>query len=116
MAGREGGAIVIAVLVESPYAGDVERNLRYLRAALRDCLKRGEAPFASHAIYTQIGVLDDNHPAERAMGIEAGLLIGSRMDLTAVYEDLGISSGMALGIERAQQQGRAIVYRKLGGW
>src|SRR5690606_25512925 len=25
------------VIVESPYAGDVERNLAYLRAAMRDC-------------------------------------------------------------------------------
>lgn len=39
------------VVVESPYAGDVERNLRYLRAAMADCLARGEAPFASHGLY-----------------------------------------------------------------
>ena len=37
------------VVVESPYAGDVEANLAYLRRAMRDCLLRGEAPFASHA-------------------------------------------------------------------
>lgn len=48
------------VIVESPYAGDIERNMRYLRACLADCLRRGEAPFASHAIYTQPGVLDDS--------------------------------------------------------
>ena len=36
------------VVVESPYAGDVETNVRYARAAIRDCLMRGEAPFASH--------------------------------------------------------------------
>lgn len=50
---------MILVIIESPYAGDVDRNLEYLRAAMRDCLKRGEAPFASHALYTQPGVLDD---------------------------------------------------------
>lgn len=64
------------VVVESPYAGDVERNLRYLRAALRDCLLRGEAPYASHAIYTQPGVLDDDIPSERTRGIHAGLAWG----------------------------------------
>ena len=26
------------VIVESPYAGDVELNIRYARACLRDCL------------------------------------------------------------------------------
>ena len=36
------------VIVESPFAGDTERNIRYARACLADCLRRGEAPFASH--------------------------------------------------------------------
>jgi hypothetical protein len=106
---------MIAVLVESPFAGDVERNTRYLRACLRDCLTRGEAPFASHAIYTLPGVLDDNTPAERQLGIEAGLLIGARMDKTVVYTDLGISDGMKHGITRAGVDGRPIEYRTLGG-
>lgn len=44
------------VIIESPFAGDVVRNLRYLRACMRDCLRRGEAPYASHALYTQPGV------------------------------------------------------------
>ena len=47
------------VILESPYAGDVETNLRNARAAMRDCLLRGEAPYASHLLYTQPGVLDD---------------------------------------------------------
>ena len=34
------------VLVESPYAGDVDRNKAYARAAMHDCIRRGEAPFA----------------------------------------------------------------------
>jgi hypothetical protein len=34
---------------------------------------RGEAPIASHLLYTQPGVLNDGVPAERAHGIEAGL-------------------------------------------
>ena len=38
------------VIVESPYAGDIETNVAYARAALRDCLSRGEAPIASHLL------------------------------------------------------------------
>src|SRR5690606_21487830 len=38
------------VIVESPYAGDVETHVAYARAALRDCLSRGEAPIASHLL------------------------------------------------------------------
>jgi hypothetical protein len=60
------------VIIESPYAGDVDANLIYARECLRDSLKRGEAPLASHALYTQEGVLNDDDPDERKLGIEAG--------------------------------------------
>lgn len=103
------------VIIESPYAGNVERNLRYLRAAMRDCLRRGEAPFASHGLYTQPGVLDDLVPDERKLGIAAGFEWREVAEATVVYEDLGISRGMLLGIEHAFLAGRAVVYRKLGG-
>ncbi len=103
------------VAIESPYAGDVERNLRYLRACMADCLRRGEAPFASHGLYTQPGVLDDTKPEERSLGMWAGFYWAERADATVVYEDLGISRGMAAGIERAEAQGRAIERRRLGG-
>lgn len=103
-----------AVIVESPYAGDVEGNLRYLRACLRDCLLRGEAPFASHALYTQPGVLDDEVPAERELGIRAGFFWRELAEKTVVYTDRGTTKGMTMGIEHAQQAGRPIEYRELG--
>jgi hypothetical protein len=106
---------MIRVLVESPFAGDTETNLKYLRACMRDCLLRGEAAFASHALYTQPGVLDDTIPEERTLGIEAGLCWGEKADKTVVYTDLGFSKGMEYGIERAKSLNRPIEYRKLGG-
>ncbi len=107
---------LVLVVIESPFAGDVERNVRYARAAMRDCLLRGEAPFASHLIYTQPGVLDDLVPDERRLGIEAGLVWGAKAALTAVYTDLGISAGMELGIARAHVMGRPVEMRTLKGW
>jgi hypothetical protein len=101
------------VVIESPFAGDVERNLSYVRAAMADCLARGEAPFASHAIYTQPGVLDDGNSQERTLGIEAGLEWARRADATVVYTDLGLTAGMQLGIENAQTAGRPVEYRSL---
>ena len=89
------------VIIESPYAGDVEKNLRYLRAAMADSLSRGEAPFASHGLYTQPGVLDDTNPAERVLGIEAGFAWREVANATIVYADLGISPGMQSGIDAA---------------
>jgi hypothetical protein len=54
------------VILESPFAGDVERNTLYARHALKDSLMRGEAPIASHLLYPQ--VLDDLIPSERQLG------------------------------------------------
>ena len=101
------------VILESPYAGDIERNVNYARLALRDCLQRGEAPIASHLLYTQPGVLRDNVPEEREWGINAGLAWGAMADATVVYTDYGISKGMEYGIKRAEAEGRPVEYRKL---
>lgn len=99
------------VLLESPFAGDVDRNREYAMRSMRDSLMRGEAPFASHLLYTQM--LDDTIPAERRMGIEAGLEIGKYAVATVVYTDLGISSGMQYGIENAERLNRPIEYRSI---
>jgi len=103
------------VIVESPYAGNVDRNLRYLRAAMRDCILRGETPYASHALLTQEGVLLDEVPEERARGIEAGFAWRAVAHKTVVYTDLGYSRGMLAGIAHAESIGHAIEERQLGG-
>lgn len=102
------------VIVESPYAGDIVSNLDYARRAVRDCLARGEAPIASHLLYTQPSVLDDAIPAERALGVEAGLCWGAFAEATVVYADRGISSGMQFGIDRAAHEGRPVEFRLIG--
>lgn len=108
------------VIVESPYAGDVAFNTEYARACMADCLRRGEAPYASHLLYTQPGVLDDDKPDERRLGIEAGLAWGEAAELVAAYTDLGISAGMRLGMERHRERGVPVEERSLAatwsGW
>lgn len=104
------------VIVESPFAGDVETNVRYARAAIRDCLLRGEAPYASHLLYTQEGVLDDDIPSEREHGIQAGFAWRQASEKTVVYNDLGISRGMQYGIDHALAAGHPIEYRSLPGF
>ena len=103
------------VLVESPYAGEVEENEAYARAAMRDCLQRGEAPLASHLLYTQPGVLDDRIAHDRELGIRAGLLWGEKADKTVVYVDRGMSQGMERGIESALKSGRPVEFRRMLG-
>ncbi len=109
------------VLVESPFAGwgqtEIERkaceqaNIEYARKCLAHCLVRGEAPYASHLLYTQEGVLDDNIPQERKMGIEAGLQWGSMAKKTVVYIDRGFTKGMAKGLRRAFADNRPFELR-----
>ena len=102
------------VIVESPYAGDVGRNIRYARAAVRDCLLRGEAPYASHLLYTQPGVLRDEDAGERERGILAGFAFHGAGAAHVVYTDLGISGGMQRAIDAAHAAGRPVEVRALG--
>lgn len=101
------------VIIESPLRGDYELNRRYARACMRDSLKRGEAPFASHLLYDQPGILDDTNIDERILGITAGLAWGGRADLVAVYIDLGYTDGMSFGVNRHKSNGTPLVYRNL---
>lgn len=111
---------MIPVIIESRYAGrthiEIETNLEYARRCMVDCFERGEAPFASHLLYTQDGVLDDNDPSQRARGIEAGLIWGQYALKTVVYTDLGVSQGMQQGILHAQKFGRPVEFRVLPDW
>ena len=102
------------VIIESPYAGDVEANVEYARACIRDSLSWGEAPIASHLLYTQPGILRDEFPKERQWGIDAGLAWGAVAEATVVFIDRGISKGMQYGIDAAKKAGRPIEYRRLG--
>jgi len=95
---------------------ELECNEAYARAAMRDCLLRGEAPYASHLLYTQPGVLDDTVPEQRALGIRAGFEWRRVAEATVVYIDLGISAAMQQGIFDATALGRQIEYRTLDGW
>jgi len=104
---------MMLVVIESPYAGDVVLNKEYCRMCMCDSLARGEAPIASHLLYTQSGVLDDTIETERQQGIDAGLAWGAKADIVAVYTDLGFSPGMNQGIKAAKSNGITIVHRKI---
>lgn len=99
------------VIIESPYAGDVATNVAYARACVRDCLLRGESPIASHLLYTQSGILNDDIFEEREMGINAGLAWQDVANAVVVYTDLGISAGMVKGIDMAGIKGIPVEYR-----
>lgn len=108
----------VPVILETPYAsnviGGVAVNARYARACMLDCLRRGEAPFASHLLYTQ--VLVDALPDHRELGIAAGLAWKPLAVKTVVYTDRGISPGMQRGIAAAASINQPVEHRTLDGW
>jgi len=101
------------VIIESPYAGKVERNIKYARECLKNSLMRGEAPIASHLLYTQIGVLDDEIEEERKLGIDAGLAWKEVADAHVFYIDFGMSEGMIYARKYARSQNIDIEYRRI---
>jgi hypothetical protein len=104
------------VVIESRFAGrDSDEDLyyeRYTEAAIHHSILSGEAPFGSHAFYTNY--LNDDDPFSRALGIKLGQVLMARASFVAVYCDLGISPGMKEGIKCAQRLGLVIQKRKLG--
>lgn len=105
------------VILESPYSAadpaERRRNDTYALRALQHSLSQGEAPLASHLLYTW--VLDDDDPASRRLGIAAGHAWTIAADAVVVYTDLGVSSGMLQGINEAMRHRVPVEYRMLGG-
>ena len=101
------------VILESPYAGNIERNIEYARKCLRDSLGRNEAPIASHLLYTQDGVLNDDIEEERMWGINAGLAWKEVADLHVFYIDFGMSGGMKYALEYASKNNINVEFRTI---
>lgn len=86
----------------------LRQNIIYARLAVLNSLLRGEAPLASHLLYTQVW---SEKPELRENGIKAGIEMHYRCDLVALYTDLGVSSGMEsaekhaglINVERGQR-------------
>ncbi len=102
------------VVLESPFAGDLDRNRRYTEACLRDTLERGETAYASHRVFP--GALDDGKPHERKLGIDAGLAMSNHLvahgATVAFYIDFGMSGGMVAARDQ-YPAGTKIEYRTL---
>lgn len=101
------------IIIESPYAGDIERNVRYARACIRDSLSKGEAPIASHLLYTQEGILNDEILEERQLGIDAGLAWKNVAEKHVFYIDYGYSNGMKYAKQYATDNNIEVEERKL---
>ncbi len=103
------------VMIESPYSGDIDRNIRYLALCGFDAgVLHDECAYASHGWMTQhpqakgFFVSDyekkwDVLTRDQAIGISQRMR--KRADKTVFYTDLGWSSGMKAAKAYCEQNG-----------
>lgn len=109
---------MVPTIVESPFKGETgsveeyARNKRYLERCLRDCIERGESPYASHKMLTVC--LDDTVPEDRAKGIAAGLVWRRLASKRVFYTDHGMSAGMQAALELYDREHLTYVVRSIG--
>lgn len=99
------------VYLASPFSGDRDANEFYAEDAMRDSLKRGEAPFVPHLHYPI--VLDDDEPLEREAGMRAGTAWLLVSDVVVAYIDRGVSRGMQAEIDTALAHGVEVEWRRI---
>jgi hypothetical protein len=99
------------VILESPFAGEINANVAYARRAAHDCALRNESVAASHLLFTQF--LNDRDPVERGLGIKLGLAWRRVADYSVFYTDRGWSSGMIDAFDSAVREGRHFRFRAL---
>lgn len=89
------------IVVESPLAGDVAENLRYLVWCCRALYLAGYEPLASHLGCPWF--MDDDVPEERADGIAWSWFWQG--DEHVFFGDLGLSRGMGFSMDRCKREG-----------
>jgi hypothetical protein len=67
-----------------------------------------------HLVHPQPGILDDNVPEERELGIRAHMAWIVVAEAVVCYTDYGISGGMQAAIDRAKELSIPVEYREIG--
>lgn len=97
------------VIIESPFRADhvrkIEHNVAFGLRVCKLAISEGLAPFGSHLFFP--GLLDDNDPDERRIGIECGWSIGVHADQVWFCLRLGekMSEGMRISHSRYKELG-----------
>ena len=87
------------VYICSPYAGDVDGNIKAARSYSRFAVDKGYIPIAPHLLFPQF--LNDANPNERELGLFFGNALMSKCSEVWVFGS-NISAGMQAEIKRAR--------------
>lgn len=111
------------VMIESPYSGDIDRNVRYLLLCMTDAgLLHNELPYASHCYMTQHPRCKNFYVSDydkkwdvwtRETAIESSQRMRHRCDKTVFYTDRGWSRGMQAAKAYCQSHGLPFEERRL---
>ena len=99
-------------VIESPYAGDIARNMVYLERCIRWCAENGWAPYASHKMMTD--ALDDHKPDERILGLQCGYAFRRLVGQRIFFIDYGYSHGMQLAAKLYFDEGLSSIEQSIG--
>lgn len=95
------------VYICSPYAGDIENNVKAARAYSRFAAYEGYIPITPHLLFPQF--LNDHNPKERQLGLFFGNALMSKCSEVWVFGDR-ISAGMEEEIKRAKRKNYRLRY------
>lgn len=111
------------VMIESPYSGDQDRNIRYLELAMIESTTLyDELPYASHACLTQHPrhkqyFTSDSDSKWNVLTRDGAIRLSGRMrhntDRSIFYTDLGWSRGMRMALGYCVKHGIPYEERKL---
>lgn len=95
------------VYICSPYAGEIEKNVKVARDYSRFAVDKGYIPIAPHLLFPQF--LNDANPKERQLGLFFGNAIMSKCSEVWVFGNR-ISAGMEAEIKRAKWKNYRLRY------
>lgn len=95
------------VYICSPYAGNIEENIRNAQRYSRFAVEKGYLPITPHLLYPQF--LDDSRQRERDLGMFFGIVLMRKCSEVWVFGE-HISAGMKIERERARHKGYKVRY------
>lgn len=97
----------LLIYVCSPFAGDIEYNIRRARGYCRFVVSKGDIPFAPHLFFPQF--MDDDDREQRELGLSFGLVLLSKCSAMWVFGNK-VTDGMAREIKKVKKRGIPIRY------
>lgn len=95
------------VYICSPYAGDIDKNVKAAKDYSRFAVNKGYIPITPHLLFPQF--LNDADPKERQLGLFFGNALMSKCSEVWVFGS-NISSGMEAEIKRARWKNYRLRY------